>query len=306
MRKRKKMKSERRSGKIKKLKGKALIFVVLFATLAFVSVGCASATTIYVNPCDLIQDAIDAANPGDIIIVRDGTYTENINVNKRLTIRSENGSANCIVQAANPDDHVFEVTADYVNLSGFAVTGATERYESGIYLYEVDHCNTSGNNVTNNSHSINLYASHDNTITNNNVSNNSYGIYLWNSNRNMLTNNNANSNTYFGISLTWYSYYNTVTNNNVNSNINGISLGEWCKFNTVTNNNVNSNSRYGIYVGEFSGCNVFTNNNVKLNGFYGIHLEWSSNEIYLNNFINGRNARSKLLRQLLERLHRKR
>jgi hypothetical protein len=40
-----------------------------------------------------IQAAVDAVNAGDTIIVRDGTYTENVNVNKpHLTIQSENGA----------------------------------------------------------------------------------------------------------------------------------------------------------------------------------------------------------------------
>ena len=52
-----------------------------------------------------IQEAVNAASPGSgyTIIVRDDTYIENVNVAKQLTIRSENGSANCIVQAADPD-----------------------------------------------------------------------------------------------------------------------------------------------------------------------------------------------------------
>ena len=63
-----------------------------------------------------IQAAVDAASPGDTIIVYPGTYTENVDVNKdHLTIQSEKGAEKTIVQAANPDDHVFEVTADYVN-----------------------------------------------------------------------------------------------------------------------------------------------------------------------------------------------
>jgi hypothetical protein len=72
-----------------------------------------------------IQSKIDAANPGDTIIICDGIYNGNIKVDKRLTIRSENGSANCIVQAGDPNDHVFEVMADYVNVSGF--TGKDQR-----------------------------------------------------------------------------------------------------------------------------------------------------------------------------------
>ena len=73
-----------------------------------------------------IQDAVNAASAGDTIIVYPGTYTENVDVNKdHLTIQSENGADSTIVQAANPDDHVFEVTADYVNITGFMVKGPT-------------------------------------------------------------------------------------------------------------------------------------------------------------------------------------
>ena len=58
-----------------------------------------------------IQEAVDAASAGDTIIVYPGTYTENVDVNKdHLTIRSENRADSTIVQAANFDDHVFEVT----------------------------------------------------------------------------------------------------------------------------------------------------------------------------------------------------
>ena len=72
-----------------------------------------SSNTIYVP--DSYTTIQDAANAGDTIIVRDGTYTEDVNVNKRLTITSEKGSASTIVQAVNQNDHVFEVTADYVS-----------------------------------------------------------------------------------------------------------------------------------------------------------------------------------------------
>lgn len=45
-----------------------------------------------------IQDAINAADEGDIIIVRDGIYNENINfIGKNIWVRSQNGSANCTI-----------------------------------------------------------------------------------------------------------------------------------------------------------------------------------------------------------------
>lgn len=120
-----------------------------------------------------IQEAVNAANAGDMIVVRDGTYNENINVNKRLTIKSENGSANCIVQAASSNDHIFDVRVDYVNINGFTVKGATAdpHYTAGIYLYRADYCNISNNNVSNNMYDgICLYdSSNNNIIINNNA-----------------------------------------------------------------------------------------------------------------------------------------
>ncbi|MCD6493533.1 MAG: hypothetical protein J7K36_07035 [Archaeoglobaceae archaeon] len=41
---------------------------------------------------------------------------------KYVTIISENGSANCVVQAAS-DDHVFKITSDNVIISGFTIKG---------------------------------------------------------------------------------------------------------------------------------------------------------------------------------------
>ncbi|RJS78757.1 hypothetical protein CW713_09080, partial [Methanophagales archaeon] len=123
-----------------------------------------------------IQDAVDSAADGDTILVHDGTYNENVNVNKRLTIRSENGYANCIVQAANPNDYVFEVTTSYVNITGFTVKGATNQYKAGIYLYSHSYCKVSNNNALNNYYGIRIdggtFPVNPNTGTSDYLSNN--------------------------------------------------------------------------------------------------------------------------------------
>ncbi|MCU4139744.1 MAG: hypothetical protein MW690_000306 [Methanophagales archaeon] len=97
-----------------------LLFAVLL--IAISSIGCAQAATIYV-PDDYakIQWAVDNAIAGDTIIVRDGTYYESITVSKQLTIKSENGSDNCIVNGGGSD--VFTLEADGIRIEGFTITG---------------------------------------------------------------------------------------------------------------------------------------------------------------------------------------
>jgi pectin methylesterase-like acyl-CoA thioesterase len=113
------------------------IGVLSALALVFLASTC-TASTIYVPDNYLtIQAAVNAASSGDTIIVRDGTYIENIKVDKkRLTILSENGADSTIIQAKDPNEHVFNVTADYVEISGFTVEGAYKGI--GIYLYHAD------------------------------------------------------------------------------------------------------------------------------------------------------------------------
>ena len=154
-----------------------------------------SSATIYVpDEYSTIQEAVNAASPRDTIIVREGTYIENIEVDKSLTIRSENGSDSTIVRAKDSDDHVFHVIADYVNIYGFSVEGASSK--AGIYL-KADYCNISDNNCSNNADGIYLRDSNKNSIFNNNCSsNNDEGIYLGHSNSNIILNNKCSNNRY--------------------------------------------------------------------------------------------------------------
>jgi RHS repeat-associated protein len=133
-----------------------------------------SSSNVWYVPDDYltIQQAVDNATAGDTIIVRDGVYTENVNVDKRLTIQSENGSDSTIVQAADINDHVFEITADSVNISGFTVKDAAGYLSDGIRLDNAHHCNLSDNNVSNNFNGIFLDLSGNNTLRNNIITEN--------------------------------------------------------------------------------------------------------------------------------------
>ncbi len=162
-----------------------------------------------------IQDAMNNASSGDIICVKAGDYNENVEIaTAYLTLAGE--GADVVTVTAASDDHVFEVTDDHVNISGFNVTGATKN--GAIYLNEADHCNISDNTASNNKRGIYLEFSSDNILLNNTASNNDYnGIELYESSNNTLTGNTANSNDYGGIYLE-SSSNNTLLNNTASNN----------------------------------------------------------------------------------------
>ena len=214
-----------------------------------------------------IQWAVDNATDGDTIIVRDGTYVENVKINKRLTIRSENGPANCVVQAADPQWNVFEVTADYVNITGFTVTGAYRRWNAGIFLDDSDYCNISDNNIMNNDYGIRFYSfSNNNTIINNNITNN---IYLYSSNNNIIANNNIKE-----VYLE-YSFNNNIINNNVTDSISHFSSD----YNIIRDNNVN-------YIRLYSSNNSIVQDNNVGNSYQGILIQYSSNNSIIGNNVS--------------------
>ena len=257
--------------------------VSLFVLLVLALPGVTAAEQLYVNEGGWwrdggvfdesrapIQAAVDAANACDTIVVQDGIYSENVNVCERLTIRSENGSASTTVQAANSDAPVFNVTANYVNISGFNVTGATGDGAAGILLVGANHCNISENNASNSFSGIMLFLSSNNKLTNNNANlNGGFGIQLERSSDNILTSNNANSNDREGIHLRESSDNNTLTGNTANSNnFIGIHL-LISSYNMLTNSITDSNNEFGIFLENSSYCNIENNTANNNTGFEG-------------------------------------
>lgn len=180
-----------------------------------------------------IQAAINDASPSDEIHVDSGTYFENVNVNKQVTLR---GIGMPVVDAGGSGSAI-TLAADGIVLEGFTATGGID-YEAGIVV--ISNNNTlSGNNASNNIYGISLGSSH-NTIIDNNALNNGYGIILGSSSNNTLRGNNVNSNNWGGIFLS-YSNNNIIVGNNVSNNNNaGISL-VFSSNNNIYHNNIINN-----------------------------------------------------------------
>lgn len=184
-----------------------------------------AATTWYVDDSGgadflTIQEAVDAAGSGDTIIVKDGTYTENIMVSvDGLTIQSENGADTTIVQAQSSEVDVIFIDADNVIIDGFTTQGCTEELYGGITLYsddEVTGCEIRNNDCSNNDCGIVLINANNNTIESNVAGNCYFGIYLQDSAGNLITNNSFSDNAH-GIGLAMASSNTLYMNNFMNN-----------------------------------------------------------------------------------------
>ncbi|WP_406660946.1 NosD domain-containing protein [Methanolobus sp. ZRKC3] len=258
----------------------AMILLLSFSCIATVSaaeVTVGSAGEDYSS----ISAALANAADGDTIIVSDGTYNENIVVDREVTIRSQSGAVSTIVNSSSDSD-AFDITASNVIINGFTVTGASASSMVGIYLNSTSNCTVSNNIVTGNYCGIDLDSSSNNTLSNNNASlNDNYGISLDSSSNNSLANNTANGN-YYGINF-YYSSNNEITNNNASNNENhGIYLSN-SNNNELVNNHAVVNDYYGIFLTSSSSNNL-TGNNASGNN---CGIRFSSSD---NNYLTGNNA----------------
>lgn len=289
-----------------------ILLIILIIPIFTFRVGIVRARTITVpDDYPTIQAAVNAASPGDSIIVRSGTYTENVKVNKdHLTMESESGANSTIVQAPNFNGDVFEVTANNVNIIGFMIRGAVTAPYSGINVksswtnitnniisnnywgidvYSSQHNSIAGNIVSNNGNGIFISYSDFNDIINNKVFyNNASGIWLSASPNNKVENNAATNNTLEGI-LLQASDYNAVVGNVVsNSSQDGIRL-ENSTNNSIINNTATNQRVDGILLVDLSNNNTIGGNNISGSGDFGIDLTESSfNEITQNSLSNNK------------------
>jgi parallel beta-helix repeat protein len=202
----------------------ALVFgCTLFALLSIT--GVAQPGTLTVGPGGQfsgIQAAVNAASPGDTIVVYSGTYRENVDVNKRLNLIGEDTGEGKPVVDAGMAGNALLLTADGVHVFGLALTGSSYK-NAGIKA-------VSSNNLI---EDCDLYDNYN-------------GIYLFHSSDNVVISNCAYGNSYDGINLN-YSCNNRILNNDLSGNAHdGLRIEEYSHGNLVEGNNVTDNARSSV------------------------------------------------------------
>jgi len=258
------------------------------------------------HPYQNITSALGHASANDTIYVNDGTYYENLVVNRTVTLVGENIETTII--DGGDMGNVMEVTADNVTITGFTIrNGGKEWPNSGIALFNAKNCNVSRNKITDNWHGIRisensnnisisrnnitnnwecimLYFSSNNSISENNMkTKNGFGIFLHYSSRNSISRNNITNNMY-GIELDFCSNYNLISGNNITNNSDGIRF-DHSSLNTLSRNNITANSQHGLRLSGNSDYNSLWGNKIT-NNLCGIRIEHSANNsIFHNNLV---------------------
>ena len=242
---------------------------ILGICLASAAVSVGQAATLTVGPSaqfQSIQNAIAAAQPGDVIEVLAGTYNENLIVDKQLTL--------------------IGIDRPVVRGKG---SGSVVVIIAGSCVFRGFHVQHSGSDLQTEDSGI-LLKSSNNRIEQNELSDILYGIYFYRSRGNSILWNTIRGRRErdvgergAGLHL-WDSPANTIEDNTISEMRDGMYI-QSCNDNQVRRNHV-SNLRYGLHY-MFSDRNVFEDNLFENNVagaaiMYSNHIEFRRNAFVRN------------------------
>jgi parallel beta-helix repeat protein len=257
---------------------KFMIFCILITSLfqAMKTDKVQSQRTIIVpDEYQTIQEAINMAETGDTILVKSGTYIENVVVNKTLTLKAYSNEPTII--DGNNTSSTLRIVANNVRIEGFII----KKGSFGIALYNSLNATIANNTIVNNGlYGIYLQKSNA-TLINNIVTNNRNGILIKESPNNLLRNNEFVMNTYnFGVEgLTSTDFKQDIDSSNT---INGKRI-----YYLLNQQNLEITSEAG-YVAIISSTNVTVKDVTLENNLQGLLIAYSNN-IIINNLTISKN-----------------
>ncbi len=243
-----------------------------------------------------IQEGIYNATFGSNVYVYNGTYYENVVVDKTINLFGEDKNTTKI--DGNDNDYTIQISAKWVNISGFNIFNSSYAGISISSEYNI----IKNNNINSNYGAILLKKS-NNTFVSNIISDNGGGIFQPSDPDGYIINNLFISNNNFinnGCGICIYHGYNSIICNNIFIN-DGIPV--WTILtNNIYNNTVNGKplliltNIHDIILGDagqiclFDCTNVTIENQNLSNTVFGILLVNSNNcSIKNNDFYNNRN-----------------
>ena len=268
------------SGKVSVVAVTLLLITMSFAFLTSIPHG-VSAATLYVGGAGpdnytWIRWAVDAANPGDVIYVYEGIYLERVEIGKPLTLIGENENVT-VIGTGPMSDIVVNISADWVNMTGFTLTDQADADTIGLQLWRANHVRVTNGNLSTSKIGLVLYRSDNNTIENLRVSNKNRNVYLEHSHNNMLRNltiDNKSGHASAGIEL-FESNDNTIEGSRVaTGGVMRRGLDLYYSHRTTVANNTIMDNWMGIDAFYSDDC-TFANNVLSRNSWRGLSAWYS-------------------------------
>ena len=227
-----------------------------------------------------IQEAVDAANPGDTIYVKAGVYYENgITIDKELKLIGENKETTIIDGNFSKGILLIRLCSN-VLISNFTIrnSGSGEWYWDPVVGYSIECAG------------IILAKAKNCTIKNNKIIENYIGIYIIYTNRSRILQNEVINSAIMSIYALFWCWSNSFVNNTIRGDPyspHGIHL-EYCANNTIEGNVVEgcslgiyAHSRISISFGDIVTGNKVLDNRVGI-GYHGICNNRINNNLVAN------------------------
>gem|GEM_PF-292063 len=231
-----------------------------------------------------IQEAINASEIGDVIVVQNGTYPENLVVDRSIVLK---GEENPVVEGSGLSDPLVTITSEKVTLEGITFSGSlNDSFGAGAVLVLEDGCKLLNCTIAASlGNGLNLRDSRDHLVSGNMIHDNGYGgVCVIRANSSVVIENQVLRNGKWGIVLGGCVRDEVIKNEVRENGEVGIQL-DGSDFNDVVWNNIDLNQEDGIYVIE-SRNNVIINNKISGNGFCGVSLNRAPNNVLVKNIIH--------------------
>ncbi|MCJ7444612.1 MAG: right-handed parallel beta-helix repeat-containing protein [Methanotrichaceae archaeon] len=228
---------------------------VIIAIIFLVTVASAQYSTLKVGGNEgefgKIQEAIEAAKAGDRIEISNGTYMENLIVNKPMKLIA---IGNAIIDAGGDyfKGPAITITADNAAIEGFTITNSTntagDPYAgAGIEIRSNNSIIRNNSIIKNLRSGVKILRGHNNSIIYNNINNNYEGILVSRSSNNLIYGNNIADNSGNGVIFIEGSTNNSISNNTISKNLVGIMLKN-SGFNHIKHNNLIDNIQENLKI----------------------------------------------------------
>lgn len=291
---------------IKKLVAISVLICALIAASLVLLVPGAAAQTLTVGSGGQysgIQAAINSAAAGDTINVYSGTYKENVNLNKAVTLKGvDTGSGRPVIDGMLNGGSAISVSASGAWIENFVVT----RGKSGISIATTG-VTVKGNTIRDNSeYGVSLYQASGNKILSNTIWYNKIdGIILQrSSNNNLISGNDVSYNAQSSVEYEnknavklYQSNGNVISDNTMKQNGGTITrqpgnrvyrLGDGVQLyetrDNVVKNNVMIDDHYAVWIYKSTNCTV--TGNTASGEYYNIMVERSDRNLVADNTVS--------------------